>query len=500
VSTNIQNSVQIIKPEVRDVGVNAAISLDIPNPSANGKERKPGEPRAPKDFTAEEEDYNRRGDDHEDLLNEIGTYSHTTKIDGVPVQQWTRIGKEGGTSFTHGDGWIHVFTSSMDHLEQNETYAMAEVLAIVRHDGDREKSQAELKALGYGPGKPADYFQKELMWQYEHKIITDRTEVPEPFPVISIAGQTVSTACGITVFSGHSKTGKSAIVGGPILAGCLSDQALDPFPDIQVAPSKGGAIIYIDTEQSPSKLSKTVKGIVRRSGLPTAPDYFYPCTFLGDSIKEAWETLENICRDAAEERGSIHLVVIDGCADFDPDTNDSKTSKETVRRFQNLAVRYNCPITTVIHLNPNANANRDSDKERGHLGSELQRKCESLLRIKSEKGVSSLEAILLRNGDPTQIPIIQFKFNPLEGYHVFTGHKEGKEKDSAKEFETWAKLAIPGEEALTHGELLVMVMKVTNKAFSTCKKYIKAMTEMGFFQHVEGKYRRPVDPNIKYPD
>jgi hypothetical protein len=67
-------------------------------------------------------------------------------------------------------------------------------------------------------------------------------------------------------------------------------------------------------------------------------------------------------------------------ADFVLDVNSSKDCPEFVTRLHRLAIEYDTLIVCILHLNPGSDS-----KSRGHLGSQLERKSETVLRIERTK-------------------------------------------------------------------------------------------------------------------
>ena len=85
------------------------------------------------------------------------------------------------------------------------------------------------------------------------------------------------------------------------------------------------------------------------------------------------------------------LVVIDGIADLQRNTNDLEESDALVGALMALSTKTNTHILCVLHTNPG------SDKARGHLGSALQRKAESVLYVHRNGGCSVVEPQFCRN-------------------------------------------------------------------------------------------------------
>ena len=85
------------------------------------------------------------------------------------------------------------------------------------------------------------------------------------------------------------------------------------------------------------------------------------------------------------------IVVIDGVADLQRNTNDLEESDALVDELMKLSTQANTHIISVLHTNPG------SDKARGHLGSSLQRKCEAVLFVHRDGECTIVEPQFCRN-------------------------------------------------------------------------------------------------------
>ena len=85
------------------------------------------------------------------------------------------------------------------------------------------------------------------------------------------------------------------------------------------------------------------------------------------------------------------LVVVDGISDLMYNTNDIEESDRILGRLMALSTEYNCHILNVLHTNP------DSDKARGHIGSALQRKAETVVFVHKVGESSVVEPQFCRN-------------------------------------------------------------------------------------------------------
>ena len=87
----------------------------------------------------------------------------------------------------------------------------------------------------------------------------------------------------------------------------------------------------------------------------------------------------------------MHGLDVDGIADLQRNTNDLEESDRLVNRLMALSTLYDCHILCVLHANPG------TDKARGHLGSSLQRKAESVLFVHRADDCSIVEPQFCRN-------------------------------------------------------------------------------------------------------
>lgn len=77
----------------------------------------------------------------------------------------------------------------------------------------------------------------------------------------------------------------------------------------------------------------------------------------------------------SEYRNNIGICSIDGYVDFVNNFNDQNESSEFTQQLMSYSSKANCHIMGILHLNPG------TTKARGHLGTILQQKCESVVTI-----------------------------------------------------------------------------------------------------------------------
>lgn len=328
--------------------------------------------------------------------------------------------------------------------------------------------------------------------KYKHLRITMDRNIPEPTPIISIDGHTISTSGNITMISGDSKAGKSAFC-SIILAGAVRghNNDYDGLDSLVVDGNEAKkAVIHIDTEQAQHNHYKNLKyAVLKRSGRDSDsdPSYFYSYNIRVMDLEDRKNFTKELLVKAARADNGIHLIVIDGIADYISSVNDEQASNEMVHFFDKLSIKYECPIIAIVHLNPG-----DNNKPRGHLGSQLQRKAESVLHIKKDKaGISYCEPSLLRNADKTKIPVIQFEFNEDKKYHTYAGIRSNSNSSNARAgmFRGIAE-QIFSNEPISYGDAVIKIQEIVNISERTAKTYMKLMAKTNNFirKNDEGKY------------
>lgn len=309
---------------------------------------------------------------------------------------------------------------------------------------------------------------------FEDLRITDTTDIQTPIPVITINDEIISTEGNITTISGASKSGKSSFT-SILIAGAISlDGKIDGLEAVNVEPNvKGKAILHFDTEQSRYDHQKNLKAILRRSNLKKSPDFFQSYNIRRLELEKLIVVTKKICELAFQQFGGIHLIVIDGGADYISDVNDSVLSNGLVKEFEEIAIQYSTPIIVIIHTNPGG------DKERGHLGSQFQRKSESLLIVRSVRDISFVEPKLLRKAGKSNIPQIYFSYDKEKEYHVecemVYEQKENSDLIRMKKIKQLCFKVFSDQNSYKYGEARDIMMKISGKGETTIKIWFSTM-------------------------
>ncbi len=213
---------------------------------------------------------------------------------------------------------------------------------------------------------------------------------PTVSPLLSIDGEPVFTRGNISAIVGESKSKKTflttALIASAMAYPCRDSEA---FSNVTKDPSL--TTLWIDTEQGEMHVRKVIDRINHITAAIRISGDEEDCRLNVFALRE---------QDPRQRRETLRdaiytytpdLVVIDGIADLQYNTNDLEESDGLVGELMALSTRFNCHIVNVLHTNPG------SDKARGHLGSALQRKCETVIYVHKDGETSIVEPQFCRN-------------------------------------------------------------------------------------------------------
>ena len=148
-------------------------------------------------------------------------------------------------------------------------------------------------------------------------------------------------------------------------------------------------VLYFDTEQSKYHVQKAVKRICTQIGVGI-PSNLNTYGLRKSSPSERLKLVEY----AIENTPNLGFVVIDGIRDLITSINDEAEASNIASNLLKWTEEYNIHIVVVLHENPG------SDKARGHIGTELMNKAETVIALQVDKydeKVSTVTAGFCRN-------------------------------------------------------------------------------------------------------
>lgn len=234
----------------------------------------------------------------------------------------------------------------------------------------------------------------EILASYVH----DGDQWQEPAAVVNLYKETTKLATGEskrTYIRAMSAGDLSAVVGyakSRKTAFCkmIARAVLMGGDDIVLTETPAAKVLYIDTEQSDLHAQRSYNDITKE----LTDEQRGRLQYVKLRRYSQNERLYIIYKLISELRPT--LAVIDGVADILPDTNSNTDAPVVVNMLMALASETQAHICTILHTSA-ANAS----KGRGHIGSELERKAESVILIEKQKGTnaSDVKPQYTRNGD-----------------------------------------------------------------------------------------------------
>jgi hypothetical protein len=306
----------------------------------------------------------------------------------------------------------------------------------------------------------------------------DFDQHPEkPIPLIQLCGMALCTPGNIMNIQALPKAGKSAVVESKIAAIFNGNRQGPDTLGFSAENPKGFALVHFDTEQSRFDHDALVRRAVRRAGITRTPEWFRSYSVADLDIRDRRLALRHVMHEARETHGGIFAVMIDGIGDLCGDPNDSEESFSLVHELHALAITYDCTIITVLHENPGS----ESGKTRGHLGSQLERKAETNLRLaKDGDGVTTIWAERARH---CYLPRDQgpcFAWNDQASMHTSCGTAgEIKSAANREKMEDEAARAFGGKDSLSYSDLVKSIMDSLEVSERTAKGRIKSWRNNG---------------------
>lgn len=250
---------------------------------------------------------------------------------------------------------------------------------------ERNNSTTPVVPLGVS-AKPSKLCLKDI----QNRRLTNTTKYPAPTPVIRISGTNYANAGMISALTGPPKSGKTTVIGFIIATAFSHFNDRAQSLDIETSFANGRDVVYLDFEQHISSTQDLQDKVLKYAGLSQTPDNLFIYNLLEMSLDERREVVNLVF---AEHK--MHLLIIDGLADILTSVNDEEKSNALIEELALLASKHNTAVVVVIH------ENKGGGSVRGHLGSQIERKCAGLISIKKdrERKIHSIESRLIRIGD-----------------------------------------------------------------------------------------------------
>lgn len=226
-----------------------------------------------------------------------------------------------------------------------------------------------------------------VLWQSARLKVTDEYKVaPE---ILWVHGSSIGTLGNFSASVGKAKSKKTFNVSAIVAAALKNDEVIRYVAELPPSKRK---ILYVDTEQSPFHCQKVMKRILRLADLP-ADIHPEDLEFL--ALRQYTpEDRVGIIDHVINHMNGLGLVIIDGIRDLMYDINNPSEATILVNKLMQWTDQHQIHIHTVLHLN------KGDDNTRGHIGTELNNKAETILQItKSDMDgdISEVKAMHIRD-------------------------------------------------------------------------------------------------------
>lgn len=229
--------------------------------------------------------------------------------------------------------------------------------------------------------------KSELQLRKEKRKI-DRNKLSQaPKTALKISGEIFGSLGNFSLITGKAKSRKSFFLS--MIAGALL--SCDPNATITGhLPSDKKKVLYFDTEQGEYHVQKALKRIEAIAGenFDNLEVYY----LREDEPKERLELIDYVIKTTE----NLGYVFIDGIRDLTYSINDEQQATLLSTYLLQWTATYNIHITTVLHQN------KGDTNARGHLGTELVHKAQTVLsisRAKDNKDISLIEVTESRDKD-----------------------------------------------------------------------------------------------------
>ena len=232
---------------------------------------------------------------------------------------------------------------------------------------------------------------EELRNYIKESVISVTGTYEQSASVLMVDDSTIGTLGNFSASIGKAKSKKTFNV-SVIAAAALKNGTVLHYR--ACFPEGKRKILYVDTEQGKNHCQIVLNRILKLAGLPKDCD--------ADNLtmlalrKYSPEVRLAITEEAIGMIPDLGLVIIDGIRDFLYDINSSSESTEVISKFMQWTDDKQIHIHTVLHQNKN------DEHARGHIGTELNNKAETILQVevdKEDKAISVVEAVHIRDRD-----------------------------------------------------------------------------------------------------
>ncbi len=252
-------------------------------------------------------------------------------------------------------------------------------------------------------------------------------------------------------------------------------------------------ILWIDTEQGKPECVRTIRFI---SNLVNGDEKKHPNNFHFISLRQFnYKQRIELTEYAINSIENLSFVVIDGIRDFVSSINDEREATFIADKLLKWTQEKNIHILTILHQN------KGDSNARGHLGTELMNKAETVAKLSREES----------NG--TRLTIVEPEFTRHKDFQTFAYSLDDNGNLSTEDAIQGYQPQNPKANELTHFQIETLLRATFNNGhplsynplWTTFKSVLKSDLEIQFgdkkckdlIVHLKEKNYLNHDPNLK---
>ena len=297
---------------------------------------------------------------------------------------------------------------------------------------------------------------------------------PEENILFSIKGKNIGCLQSFVCFQGLPKQGKSLFITSAIASAFTS---WDIFGMKINFPPDRKRLCYIDTESSDYDFYKVLDRVRQQIITDHLPLNFDSYLMREDSPNDIKEMIDLYL----QQNTDCSVLVIDGILDLIADFNNVEQSFYLIQWLKKITKIHNLLILCVLHLG------KKDQNSIGHIGSYLDRKAQSVLKIEKNKDQNTIDlsATFLRSSD--EFSPISIQYQSGKWYEV---NSEPVNKSDylfgLKKKTLQNRLLL---EPVKYNDLVSSFSEFTGKSISTAKKIIKEWIQKGEIVKIGDQYK-----------
>lgn len=293
--------------------------------------------------------------------------------------------------------------------------------------------------------------------------------IPRPQIAISLANTKtdgfaiLGTLGNFSVIIGKAKAKKSFFINIAVSTALSNDFILERFKSD--LPHDKSEVLYFDTEQGKYHVQKAVKRICTQINQPE-PENLHTYFLRSLTPSERLQFIEN----EIYSNNNVGFVVIDGIKDLVTSINDEEQATNIASKLLKWTEERNIHIVCVLHQN------KSDTNARGHIGTELINKAETVLEVakaENEPNISIVTPQQCRNIEPE---VFAFEINdygiPIiaENFELRTETKKNRfdvtNLEDFKKYQLLTEVFSKGE-SFSYGKLVEQIVIAYQSQFNS---------------------------------